>query len=99
MLWVLIKVPLFLEIVRKGCFFKPKIFDSFVISPQKCILWVLIRSISLQITYCGYSSVLQLGFEGRGALGRAFFVWSYKNEGTMIVSCDVLSIKHNPIPQ
>ena len=28
-------------------------------------------------------SVLQLGFEGRGVQGRALFVWSYKNEGTM----------------
>ena len=38
-------------------------------------------------------TVLQVAFEGRGVLGRALFVWSYKNEGTMYVSCDMISIK------
>ena len=31
----------------------------------------------------GHPTVLQLGFEGRGAPGRAHFARSYKNEGTM----------------
>ena len=47
-------------------------------------------------------AVLQLGFEGRGALGRALFAWSYTNEGTTChVTCLVSRhvIKHNPIPQ
>ena len=49
-----------------------------------------------------FTSVLQLGFEGRGAPGRALFAWSYKNEGIMCHAMCLLSrhvTKYNPIPQ
>ena len=50
----------------------------------------------------GIYTVPQLGFEGRGVLGRALLAWSYKNEGTM---CHVMCLvsrhvaKYNPIAQ
>ena len=47
-------------------------------------------------------AVLQLGFEGKGVLGRALFVWSYKNEGTMRHELCLVSryvTKYNPITQ
>ena len=37
----------------------------------------------------GAITVHQLGFEGRGVLGRALFVSSYKNEGTL---CHVMCL-------
>ena len=50
----------------------------------------------------GHLTVLQLGFEGRGVLGRELFAQSYKNEGTI---CHVMCLvsrhvtKYNTIPQ
>ena len=66
--------------------------------PQHMVLWRHKKNIitvdSRYLKFQGTLSVLQLGFEGRGVLGRALFAQSYKNEGTMChVSCDVLSIK------
>ena len=49
-----------------------------------------------------FRSVLQLGFKGRGAPGRALFAKSYKNEGTMFHMMWLISrhvTKYNPIPQ
>ena len=56
----------------------------------------------IQVYAYAVAAVLQLGFLGRGALGRALFAQSYKNEGTM---CHVRYLvsrhftKYNPIPQ
>ena len=60
-------------------FFQPKCIDTFLTSPQK------------HGTCRDHASnaVLQLGFEGRGVPGRALFVRSYKNEGTM---CHVMCL-------
>ena len=66
------------------------------------MLCVDIRSSEASCRDAASNTVLQLGFEGRGVLGRALFAWSYKNEGTMCHAMCLVSryvTKYNPIPQ
>ena len=49
---------------------------------QLMTVWRFIAQ-SLSLTALLSSTVLQLGFQGRGVSDRTLFAWSYKNKGTM----------------